>query len=104
MSQSFYSLTETGARLSLRVTPNGKRSAIEGVKANADGRPHLHIRVTAQPEKGAANAAVIVLLSSTLRLPKSAFTVLSGETARTKTLAVTADPQALLPLLDALAR
>ena len=46
----------------------------------------LNVRVRALPEDGAANRAVIATLAKALKLPKSDFSVLSGETSRSKTL------------------
>ena len=62
----------------------------------------LRVRVSAVPDKGRANAAVVALLAKALGVPKSAVTVVSGETARTKTLAVIGDGAALTQALDAL--
>jgi uncharacterized protein len=42
------------------------------------------VKVTAPPEKGKANTAVITLLSKTIGIPKSAFELISGETDRNK--------------------
>lgn len=77
--------------LRLRVTPNAGRDAIEGFESLADGTEVLRIRVSAVPDKGKANAAVIALLAKTLRLPKSAFAITAGETARLKTLRIDAE-------------
>lgn len=74
----------------LRVTPNASRDAIEGLEIRDDGQARLRLRVTAQPEKGKANKAVTVLLSKALGLPKSAFSVIAGETARDKTIRIEA--------------
>lgn len=72
----------------LRVTPNASRDAIEGAETRDDGQVRLRLRVTAQPEKGKANKAVTALLAKALRLPKSSFTVIAGETARDKTVRI----------------
>ena len=77
--------------LRLRVTPNAGRDAIEGYETLADGTEVLRARVSAVPDKGKANAAVIALLAKSLRLPKSSITVTSGETARLKTVRIDAD-------------
>lgn len=74
--------------LKLRVTPNAGRDLIEGFERLADGTEVLRIRVAAVPDKGKANAAVIALLAKSLRLPKSALTITSGETARIKTVRI----------------
>jgi len=78
-------LTETavGVRLLLRVTPKAGRNELAGVR---DGR--LLVKVTAAPEAGKANAAVIKLLSKHWRLPASAFEITAGGAARDKTLMI----------------
>jgi uncharacterized protein YggU (UPF0235/DUF167 family) len=63
----------------------------------------LRIRVKAVPDKGKANAAVIALLARALGVPKAAVTLVSGDTARLKSVAIAGDPaeleQRLRPLL-----
>lgn len=68
-----------GARLRLRVRPGGKRNAIEGAHAGA-----LKVSVTAPPEKGKANRAVVELLARCLDLPPSSVTIVSGTGSREK--------------------
>jgi uncharacterized protein YggU (UPF0235/DUF167 family) len=48
----------------------------------------LKVRVAAPAAEGQANASVIAVLAKALRRPKSAFTLLSGQTARVKRLDV----------------
>ena len=90
--------------LQVRVTPNAKRNAIEGCQEMADGSVSLRVRVTAQPEKGKANKAVIQLLAKALGLAKSDFTLESGETARLKTLRIHRAADEVAPLIDELLR
>jgi uncharacterized protein len=54
------------------------------------------------PDKGKANAAVITLIAKALGVPKSAVTLISGETARLKTLSIAGDAEALAAAVDAL--
>lgn len=63
----------------------------------------LRVRVNAVPDKGKANAAVAALLAKALGVPKSAVSVVSGETSRMKTLEVVGDGAALEKKLSALA-
>jgi uncharacterized protein YggU (UPF0235/DUF167 family) len=70
----------------LRVTPNAGRDAIDGVETRDDTSTVLRIRVSAVPDKGKANAAVCILLAKALGVPKSSISVVSGETARMKTV------------------
>lgn len=98
----FYVLTATGARLLLRVTPNAGTTRIDGVQTRADGETVLALRVSAVPDKGAANTAVIALLARALDMPRSALAITRGHTARLKTLTIIAAPSDLQARLEAL--
>ena len=75
-------------RLSVRVTPKGGRDGVDGWALDPEGRPYLRVRVSAPPSDGAANAAVVALLAKTLKRPKSALRIVSGESARLKLLEI----------------
>ena len=62
----------------------------------------LRVRVSAVPDKGKANAAVMALIAKALDVPKSSVSVTSGQTARLKTLAVVGDGAALAALIEKL--
>lgn len=98
-----YRFADDHLLLAVRLTPNGGRDALDGVELAADGLAHLKARVTAVPEKGKANKALIVLLSKTLKIPKTAISIASGETARQKILRIDGDPEDLRLRIDALA-
>lgn len=70
-------------RLSVRLTPRASREGIEGVR---DGV--LQVRVSAPPVDGAANEALLRLLAKRLGVPRSALTIVLGDTARTKVVEV----------------
>jgi uncharacterized protein (TIGR00251 family) len=91
-----------GISVHLRVTPNAGADRIDGTELRDDGSAVLRVRVKAAPDKGKANAAVIALLAKALGVPKSALTLVSGDTARLKTIAIEGDPTALAARLDAL--
>jgi hypothetical protein len=69
--------------LAVRVTPNARLAGMSIGSGNA-GEPLLHLRITAPPEDGKANAAVIAMLAKALGLPKSALTVVRGHRSRNK--------------------
>lgn len=71
-------------RLTVRITPRASKNAVLGWAEDADGGKYLKVSVTAVPEKGKANRAVIEILSQAFKLPKSAFTIVRGETDRIK--------------------
>jgi uncharacterized protein len=73
--------TPRGFLLDTKVTPKAAKAGIAGIRNGV-----LLIKVTAAPEKGKANAAVIALLAKSIGVPKSAFELVSGETDRNKVL------------------
>lgn len=79
----------SGVTVELRVRPRARRIALE-ISGNA-----LRAAVTAAPEDGKANAAVVALLAESWQLPKSTFAVIKGAAARDKTVSVAGDPEAL---------
>ncbi len=101
--RDFYEITDTGARIFVRVTPGAKSDEITGLWTGADGEQRLAVKVTAPPDKGKANAAVIKLLARALNLPKSALSVACGETSRLKTIAIDSNGTDLAVALNALA-
>ncbi len=92
-----------GVRLHVRLTPRGGRDAVDGLRADAAGRAHLAVRVSAPPEKGAANKALGKLIAKVLGVPAGAVTLAAGATARVKTLEIEGDAGELAVRLEALA-
>lgn len=91
-----------GVTLHLRVTPNAGRDLIEGAETRDDGSSVLRLRVKAVPDKGKANAAVVAMLSKALGVPRSRISVVAGETARLKTVAIAGDTAQLAAAIEAL--
>ncbi len=84
-----------GLELTVRVTPNAGTDRIEGIELRDDGEAYLRLRVAAAPDRGRANAAAAALLARALGVPKTAVSVVAGETARLKRLAIAGDGAAL---------
>jgi uncharacterized protein len=78
-------------RFVVRLTPKGGRDSFEGWQPDAAGRQVLKARVSAPPEDGKANAALIELVAGALRIAKSKVRIVSGLTARVKTVEVEGD-------------
>lgn len=74
--------------LAVRLTPSARRDAILGWADGADGTPVLKVSVTAVPEKGKANRALIALLAKEWRIPKTSIRIARGETDRNKLLKI----------------
>ncbi len=99
--------SETAGRLQLRVrvTPKASADRIGAVVADGGGERWLRVAVTAVPEGGRANKAVLSLLAKRWKLAKSALSVVRGATERRKLLEIDdPDPAALrrrlLSLID----
>jgi len=75
-------------RLNVRLTPKASRNGVQGWTQDAAGHPVLKASVTAVPEKGKANKALIELLAKEWRIPKSAIELVRGETDRNKQLII----------------
>jgi uncharacterized protein len=78
----------------LRVQPRARRNAVE-----LSGSV-LKVAVTAPAEGGKANDAVIALLAEAWRLPRSAFAIIKGATARMKTMSVAGEPEMLASRIE----
>lgn len=72
-----------GSELSLTITP---RAAVNSLDLGGDGT--LRVRITAPPVDGAANTALLRLLSKVLDVPKSQLSISAGHTSRHKRILV----------------
>lgn len=86
-------------RLIVHLTPKASHNKIEGWAFDENGQKVLRVKVTAVPENGKANEALIKLLAKTLHLSKSKISFIRGETSRIKHLEVQIDEEALSSLL-----
>ena len=77
----------SGGELTVKVVPNAGENSIVLPKENGPSALLL-IRVTATPENGKANQAVLKLLSKALGLPKTSLDIIRGSNARTKVIAI----------------
>lgn len=82
--------TPEGVVLPVKLIPGAGRDEIAGWENDA-----LKVRITAVPEKGKANAHLIKFLAKTLKVPKSAITIMQGEKNRQKTLLIKGDAEAI---------
>lgn len=66
-------------RIYIKVFPRAGKNEVEKI-SDAE----LKIRVTAAPEQGRANEAVIKILAEYFGVPKSSINIVGGKSARTK--------------------
>lgn len=72
-----------GATLAVRAQPGARKSAVLGEQAGA-----LKVAVTAPPEDGRANAALVEVLRDWLGLKRSQVELIGGPTNRNKVFLV----------------
>jgi len=70
-------------RLSVKVVPKASRDRIAGWMGDV-----LKVCVTAPPERGKANAAVVEVLAEALGVPRAAGRIVAGETSPRKMVEV----------------
>lgn len=91
-----------GVRLAVRVSPRGGRNAVEGLVADANGKPQVGVRVAAAPVDGEANDAVEATVARWLGVRPREVEVTGGLSARSKLLTIDGDPVALMRKLQQL--
>jgi len=102
-TRDFFTTNKEGVRLFLRASPGAAKDEVAGLRRGADGEARLAVKVTAAPDKGKANAAIIKLLAKEIGLPKSALRVTAGDTSRLKSIMIAGDPAAITAALELLA-
>lgn len=91
--------TDGAARLAVRVIPRAARNAIDGITEIGA----LRVRLTAPPVEGAANDALIAVLSDILGVPKRDVAIVRGERGREKVVLIAAPLAAIQERLRAAA-
>lgn len=83
MSEGWLQETADGVIITVKALPHSARAGVRGVDGGA-----LKVAVTAPPEKGKANAAVLVELAKFLGVPRASLELLSGDSSRNKRILV----------------
>jgi len=83
MSTLAFRDTPGGVELAVKVVPGASRDRVMGVLGDA-----LKIAVTAPPEKGKANQAVIEVLARVLGVKRSGIQIVAGHTQSRKTVRI----------------
>ena len=83
------------------IASDGESTGVFGplTEQEADGWVCLKATVTAVPEGGKANEALLKLLAKTWKLPKTSLEIASGVASRRKLVRIAGDPGALYEML-----
>ena len=85
------------ANFPVKVQPRASRDQVVGYREGV-----LQLRVTAPPDKGRANAAVVSMLAQALGVAKSRVRIVRGQTSRNKVVAVESlSPEEVRGILEA---
>ena len=98
-SKPFY-VVNNKIRVIVRLTTKASRNIVTGLAQNADGGGVIKASVTAVPEAGKANTALLKLLAKEWKLPKLTLKIIKGTTVRKKTVEVTSNPYLVQPVLE----
>ena len=100
MSASAVSVVQGGVRVAVRLTPKASRDRVEQVVLDSAGQAAIKVSVTAVPEDGKANAALLKLLAKEWKLPRSSMEIVLGATDRRKVVLISGDAAELAGRLD----
>jgi uncharacterized protein (TIGR00251 family) len=89
-----------GVRVAIRLTPKASRNAIAGIAEAGQGEAVLKVMVTAVPEAGKANEALIKLLAKEWGVAKYSVSLVAGATDRNKILHIAGDAGDLMARLN----
>ena len=92
---SAWRATAEGLIVTCRLTPQGGRDAIEGVKVLSDGTQVLACSVREPPEDGRANASLCRLIAEAAGVSASKARIVSGAKSRLKQVLVEGEAAAL---------
>ena len=99
----WYRKETEGIVVRVRLTPKGSRDALAGIGRLSDGSEVVQARVRAPPADGEANAALVKLIASALRAPKSSVEIVAGHSNRLKQVRIAGDPDDLVKRIVAAA-
>jgi uncharacterized protein (TIGR00251 family) len=77
-----------GVRVQVKAMPGARKEGVLGVELDGKGEAVLKVALSAPPEAGKANRALILLLAKEWGVAKSAISVVMGATQRRKVLEI----------------
>lgn len=84
----------SATRVSVRLTPRAQEDGFDRLEM-IEGKPLLHLRVRALPDKGSANLAAAELIARLLDLSQNQVRLTSGSRSRLKRFTIDLDEEAL---------
>ena len=85
----------------IRLTPRARQNRITGLRHLEDGAPVIKAYVTAPPDKGKANKALLKLLSNIWGVGTRSLSLMEGGRDRYKSVLIIGEANLLMPKLAA---
>ena len=92
--------TRDGVRVVIRLTPRAGSDRLRGIAATAEGGRAIKASVSAPPQDGRANEALLQLLARAWQIPRRDLAIVAGAASRHKTVRVAGDSRQLLAKLS----
>ena len=89
-------MEEDGLRVAIRLLPRARADGLAAIVAIPVGGCELKATVTAPPEAGRANEALLWILARAWHIPRRDISIIHGLTSRNKVIHVAGDPRRLL--------
>ena len=86
--------------MAIRLSPRAKADRLLAIAATAEGGRAIRVSVSAPPQGGRANEALLRLLAYTWHLPRRNLSIAAGATSRNKIVNVAGDPHQLFAQLS----
>ena len=90
-----------GIVAALRLTPRARQNRVTGLGHLEDGTLVIKAYVTAPPDKGKANKALLKLLSNIWRIGTRSLKLIEGSKDRYKSVLIIGEANILMPKLNA---
>jgi uncharacterized protein len=94
-------MAKSGLRVAIRVSPRSQADRVVGIIPTAAGGRAFKVTVSAIPQNGRANEALLQLLARDWDVPRRDLTIVQGASSRNKVVAIAGDPRRLIKKVTA---
>ena len=88
-------MADDGLRVAIRLVPRARTEGLAAIVATPEGGSVLKATVTAPPEAGRANEALLRLLARAWHIARRDVSIIQGLTSRNKVVHLAGDPHRL---------
>ena len=94
-------VAEGELRVAIRLSPRARTDCVVGVVPTAEGGCALKATVSAAPQDGRANEALLQLLARSWGVPRRHLSIVQGSATRNKVVAIAGDQRRLIEKITA---